>query len=125
MLVLMAVACLLGVAGLVSAQEGHPMTGTWHGAWKASATDSKPVVFFLRWDNKNIVGEINPGRNSMPIKIATLDPAKWALHMEATAKDGSTVVIDGALENIGSYNRSLKGTWTQGAAKGALEMTRD
>lgn len=101
------------------------MTGTWHGSWKASATESKPVVFFLRWDNKNIVGEINPGRNSMPIKVATLDPSKWALHMEADAKDGSKVVIDGTLDNLGSYNRVLKGTWTQGAAKGALEMTRD
>jgi hypothetical protein len=122
---MLVLAVATGLAGLVWAQEGHPMTGTWHGTWKASATESKPVVFFLRWDNKNIVGDINPGRNAMPIKVATLDPAKWAVHFEADAKDGSKVVIDGVLENLGSYNRSLKGTWTQGSAKGALEMTRD
>ena len=121
LVVLAALAMSLGLIG----QEGHPLAGTWHGQWKPSATESKPVVFFLQWDSNNVVGEINPGRNAMPIKLVTLDPDKWMVHFEAQAKDGTKVVVDGQLENIGSYNRSVKGTWTQGTAKGAFEMSRD
>jgi hypothetical protein len=109
----------------LTAQEGHPLTGSWHGEWKPAGGPAKPVVFFLKWDNKNIVGDINPGRNAMPIKTATLDPDKWTVHFEAEAKDGTKTVVDGKLDNIGSYNRTLKGTWKQGSMEGPFEMSRD
>src|SRR5271155_3850579 len=55
------VACLaLGAAGSL-AQEGHPLTGSWHGDWGASATQRTPVFIFMKWDSKNITGSINPG----------------------------------------------------------------
>jgi hypothetical protein len=121
------------LAGLATAallaQEGHPMVGTWHGDWGPSATQRTPAVWFLKWDTKNIVGTINPGPNAMPVKTATLDPSNWALHMEADGKDQAGnpvhVVIDGKIENIGSYNRTVSGTWLQGSAKGNFKMTRD
>jgi hypothetical protein len=34
-------------------------------------------------------------------------------------------VIDGTVSNLGSYNRTLSGTWTQGATKGDFTLTRD
>ena len=56
-----------------------------------------------------------------------MDP--WILHFEADAKDaiGKTVhyVVDGKLENLGSQNRVLTGTWTQGAVKGDFKLTRN
>ena len=47
---------------------------------------------------------------------------------ERAAKDKSPAVryvIDGKLSNLGSYNRTLTGTWTQGATKGDFKLTRD
>jgi hypothetical protein len=34
-------------------------------------------------------------------------------------------VIDGKLASLGSYNRTLSGTWTGGAATGDFKLTRD
>ena len=117
------------LAGLALAQEGHPLTGSWHGDWGTSPTQRNRVVMSMQWDTKNIVGKINPGPNSIPLKVATLDPSKWTVHFEADGKDqgGAPVhiVIDGKLDNIGSYNRTITGTWMQGATKGDLKLTRD
>ena len=110
------------------AQEGHPLTGTWHGDWGSGAQRNR-VVMFLKWDSKNIVGTINPGPNAMQLKTATLDASTWGVHFEADGKDKGGapvhVVIDGKLDNIGSYNRTITGTWTQGSTKGDLKMARD
>jgi hypothetical protein len=104
------------------AQEGHPLSGTWHGTWGSSHT---PVLLYLKWDSKNVVGVINPGPDAVSMKVATLDPSKWMVHFEADSKDGMHIVIDGKLDNIGSYNRTITGTWTQGATKGDFKATRD
>ncbi len=109
-------------------QEGHPLTGSWHGQWTSGAQKGN-VVLFLKWDTKNIVGTVNPGPNSMTIKNWTLDPATWTVKLEADGKDKAGtpthVVIEGKLDNLGSYNRTLTGTWTQGAMKADLKATRD
>ncbi len=83
----------------------------------------------MKWNSKEVEGMINPGPNSMPFKVVTLDPTNWTVHIEADGKDAAgkpvKVVIDGKLENIGSYNRTITGTWMQGATKGDLKLTRD
>ena len=83
----------------------------------------------MAWDGKNISGMINPGPDSLPIKVATLDSTKWTVHFEADGKDqsGNPVhfVADGKLDNIGSYHRTLTGTWNHGAVKGDFKITRD
>src|SRR6266700_4072715 len=103
------------------AQEGHPLTGTWHGEWSPAPTQKTRIVMYMKWDTKNVVGTINPGPRSIPLKTATLDPEKWMVHFEADTKDQAGaaihIVAEGKLENIGSYNRTITGTWTQGAAK--------
>jgi len=114
--------------GLV-AQEGHPLSGTWHGTWSAPPGQNNRIVMALKWDTKNVVGTLNPGPRSAPFKQVTLDPEKWTVHFEADGKDqkGNPVHIvgDGKLENIGSYNRTITGTWMQGAEKGDFKVTRD
>ena len=111
------------------AQEGHPLSGTWHGEWSPAAGQKSRIVMALKWDTKNVVGTLNPGPRSAPFKEVTLDPEKWMVHFEADTKDQAGnpvhVVADGKLENIGSYNRTITGTWTQGAAKGDFKITRD
>jgi len=112
-----------------AAQEGHPLSGTWHGTWTAPAGQNNRIVMALKWDTKNVVGILNPGPRSAAFKQVTLDPSKWMVHFEADAKDqkGNPVHVaaDGKLENIGSYNRTITGTWTQGADKGEFKVTRD
>jgi hypothetical protein len=117
------------LAALALAQEGHPLTGSWHGEWRPAPGQRNPVLIYMKWDNKNVAGTINPGRNAMPLKVATLDPTNWTVHLEADGKDASgnpvRVVIDGKLDNLGSYNRTITGTWTQGTVKAEFQLTRD
>ena len=115
------------------AQEGHPLTGTWHGDWGPSATHRNDVTLVLEWDGKNISGLINPGPESIKLSKATMepsfDPKGWAVHFEADAKDhdGKPVhfVVDGKIENLTSIRRSIVGTWNHGNMKGDFKVTRD
>ena len=117
------------LTAFVFAQEGHPLSGTWHGEWTAPSGQKSRVVMALKWDSKNVVGTLNPGPRSAPFKEVTLDPEKWMVHFEADAKDQAGkpvhIVADGKLENIGSYNRTITGTWMQDAVKGEFKITRD
>ena len=119
-------ACL-AMALPAGAQEGFPLNGSWHGEWSPTPAQKIPILIYMKWDTKNITGTINPGAKGMPLKVATLDPSKWTVHLEADTKDATPlhIVIDGKLENLGSYNRTITGTWTQGAMKGDFKVTRD
>jgi hypothetical protein len=123
------VGMLAGSTLALLAQEGHPLTGSWHGDYGASPAQRTPVVFLMHWDSKKVEGKINPGANSIPLTAATLDPSKWMVHFEADLKDSAGkpmhTVFDGKLDNVGSYNRTITGTWTQGAQKGDFKLTRD
>jgi hypothetical protein len=87
------------------------------------------VLLELNWDGKLITGTINPGPNVVPLQKASLDPATWTVRLEAAGKDrsGNAVqyVIEGKLQNLGSYYRVISGTWTQGAIKGDFKVTRN
>lgn len=124
--------CISTCAALVRpllAQEGHPLTGTWHGEWNSSPTQKTRLVLYLKYDGKDVTGMLNPGPRAVPLKAVTVDPSKWMIHFEAETKDpsGQTVQIvgDGKLDDIGSYNRHIAGTWMQGSAKGDFRITRD
>lgn len=114
---------------LLAMQEGHPLVGTWSGDWGPTPAHRNQVTIVMNWDGKNVSGIINPGPDVIPMKVATLDPTKWTVHIEADAKDpsGNPVhfVVDGKLDNILSYKRTLTGTWTHGNVKGDFKLTRD
>ncbi|HEY6341846.1 MAG TPA: hypothetical protein VIY49_10165 [Bryobacteraceae bacterium] len=123
---------LLGFLGLIvplAGQEGHPLTGTWHGDWGPSASQRNRLVLYMKWDAKSVTGMINPGPKSIPLATATLDASKWTVHFEADGKDQAGnpvhIVADGKLDNVGSYNRTITGSWTQGSVKGDFKLTRD
>ena len=111
------------------AQEGHPLTGTWTGDWASTATDRTHITVVMNWEGKAITGLLNPGPAQAPLTAVTLDPATWTVRLEADTNDASGrtghVSAEGKLENIASYHRTITGTWTQGAAKGAFKLTRD
>ena len=124
----LAVVVMTAMAATAFAQFGHPLKGTWIGEWGPNKDAQTHVVVELNWDGKAVTGTINPGASGVPIKTATLNPATWAVHVEADGKDraGNAVryVIDGKMENIGAFARFITGTWTQGAVKGAFKITR-
>jgi hypothetical protein len=123
-------ACLTLTAVALTGQEGHPLIGTWSGEWGPSAKVRNPALIILEWKTTTLSGLINPGEpDEATIRVGTLDSTKWTVHLEADSKDPKgnvvKVVVDGKLENIGSHNRTLTGTWTRGGTKGDFKLTRE
>jgi hypothetical protein len=118
---------VLTVSGL--AQEGHPLTGVWYGDYGVGTDNRSHLTIELMWDGKNVTGLVNPGPDSYPLKVVALDSSKWTVHMEADGKDAkgqpAHFVADGKLENIGSYNRTITGTWNYGTTKATFKLKRD
>ena len=119
---------LLGAVA-APAQYGHPLKGSWSGDWGLDEDNRTRLLLVFDWDGEAITGTISPGRNAVPIATASLDPSTWTLHFEAVAEDpdGNPVryVVDGELQNIGSYNREISGSWTQGAVTGDFIIIRN
>jgi len=111
------------------AQQGHPLTGTWTGDWGATSTQRTQITLVMNWDGKNVTGLINPGPDSVPIASVFVDPTTWTVRIEAEAKDKSGAPVhisaEGKLEDLGSYHRTLKGSWNQGTTKGDFKVVRN
>ena len=111
------------------AQQGHPLTGTWAGDWGPTSTQRTQITLVMNWDGKNVTGLINPGPESLPIASVFVDPTTWTVRIEADAKDkagkAAHISAEGRLDDLGSYHRTLQGSWTQGATKGDFKLTRN
>jgi hypothetical protein len=112
------------LAFAVQSQEGFPLDGTWRGEWGPDGSKST-VVMVMKWDGKSVNGMINPGPNVVRFSGPVLDPANWTVHIEAESADGQPIVIDAKLDDIGSYNRTLTGTWKQAGVDHAFKMARE
>jgi hypothetical protein len=112
----------------VSAQEGHPLKGSWVGTWGPSKSHSNDILLVLNWDGKAITGMINPGSDNAPIKNATLNPDGWVVRFEADVKEkaGTTLnyVFEGKIDGLAFHNRSITGTWKNQRETGALKISR-
>jgi hypothetical protein len=120
---------ILALAGSVTGQEGHPLTGTWYGDFGSSPTQRYDLTVVLNWDGKATKGIINPGPDVVPVRVATLNSTNWTVHFEADAKNKAggidKFVFDGKLENVVAGNRTISGTYTCGADKGTFRIRRD
>jgi hypothetical protein len=110
------------------AQEGHPLKGSWIGTWGPSQNHGDDVLVVLKWDGKALSGTINPGTDDIPLKVATLNPTGWLVHLEGDGKDKAgkviSYVIDGKIENLGLPHRSIVGTWKAGTESGPNRISR-
>jgi hypothetical protein len=110
-----------------TAQEGHPLKGSWLGNWGPSKVHSDDILVIMNWDGKTITGMINPGTDNVPIKSATLNPEGWLVHIEAEFKDKAgpiTYVLDGKIEGLAFHNRSITGTWKSQRESGKFKISR-
>jgi len=104
----------------ITAQEGHPLTGTWAGDWGSSGGARTHITMVMNWDGKAVTGLINPGPDAIPLSAVSVDWATWTVRIEAKG-----ISAEGKLEDIGSYHRRIVGTWSQGGTKGEFKLTRD
>ena len=122
------------LAVTTSAQEGHPLVGSWHGDWGTSATGRQDltVVIDCAPDGADVTGIANPGYDHatlLNIQLTIPKPTDWNVKFEVELKDKSgkatRYVAEGKLDKIGSDRRTLTGTWNAGTTKGDFTLTRD
>jgi hypothetical protein len=120
---------VLGLSMSALAQEGHPLVGVWSGDWGPSATHRNHITMMMTWDGKAVKGMMNPGPDAINLQTVSLDSSKWTVHFEFEAKDAKGGVVryiaDGRIENLGSHNRTITGTWNHGNVKGDFKLRRD
>jgi hypothetical protein len=118
---------VVSLAAPITAQEGHPLKGSWLGTWGPSKVHSNDILVIMNWDGKTISGMINPGTDNIPIKNATLNPEGWVVHLEAEWKDKAgpvNYVLDGKIEGLAFHNRSVTGTWKSQRESGKFKISR-
>lgn len=114
-----------GMSGILLAQEGYPLDGAWRG-YRIDADDQQSlVVMVMKWDGETVNGTINPGRDSIRFRAASLQPETWTVRIAAMDRDGQPIEIVGELTDIGSYRRRIAGTWTEGGSDYPFELTRE
>jgi len=106
-------------------QEGFPLEGTWRGEWGVPGEEQTMAVIVMNWDGEQISGRINPGRNMIFFEEASLDAKNWIVRFSSISKEGQPITFEGVLEDIGSYNRTISGTWTIAGLDNELVLTRE
>jgi hypothetical protein len=119
------VAILLLLATQADAQEGFPLDGTWRGEHPGPAKTPVTIVMVMEWDGQKVTGVINPGPDAIPIGEAQLIPEGWRVTVRARTTGGKTISFEGVLGELGSYNRSITGTWTEGGRSYHVRMVRE
>jgi hypothetical protein len=116
---------VLFAAGAAQAQEGFPLDGTWRGELAGSGKAHATVVMVLQWDGQKITGTINPGPDAVQISDAKLIPDGW--HVTVTAKNaaGKPIAFEGVIGNLGAYDRTITGTWSEGGRSFHVLMKRE
>src|SRR5690606_27914718 len=116
---LSALVMYLLMTGTATAQEGHPLKGSWIGEWSGNSTHGDLVLLVMDWDGKNVTGVINPGTDDMVIESVTLNPSDWTVTIRAAGYE-----LQGRIQELELPSRSIVGTWKNGNRNGKLEISR-
>lgn len=113
---------LLGMTA--AAQEGYPLDGTWRGEVTDAGTH-RTIVLIMSWDGGKIHGTINPGPDAIEFERAVLRPSGWKFSLAARNAKDEAIAFEGALADIGHYNRTLTGKWNEGKRSFDIRFVRE
>ena len=117
----------------VSAQEGHPLAGTWYGDYTA-AGQKRDLTVIMKWEGTTASGQVNPGPNAKKLTSVTMaiTPGK---PNEKESTEGippifhvrfefDGMVFEGDIQNPVAGNRRISGKWTRGSETGTFQIRR-
>jgi hypothetical protein len=132
---------LVAAAAMATAQEGFPLDGTWRGqrentgqntgrnagqdAGQSAKEAPVTIVIVMQWDGQKVTGVINPGPKAIPLLGARLVPEGWRVSVSARTAAGEPIAFEGAITDLGAYNRVIEGTWTEGGRSYPIRMVRE
>jgi hypothetical protein len=118
-------AIVLLAAATAGAQEGFPLDGTWRGERPGKGGTPVTIVLVMQWDGHKVTGVINPGPKAVQIADAKLIPEGWHVTVAAQSATAGPIAFEGTIADLGEYNRSISGTWTEGGKSYPVRMVRE
>ncbi len=119
---------LICVIPTASAQQGHPLVGSWLGNWESGQNAQNYLTIIIYWDGENISGIVNPGPDSSTLQNANFYSSTWTFSFETDLEDNSGDIVhfvgEGLLEDVGSQTRTLTGVWNIEGSSGDFILTR-
>jgi hypothetical protein len=117
---------ILCVSVLVTAQEGHPLTGTWSGDRESNGSKVRLLLIMDLQPDQRIEGTLIESGARIPLDI-TLNPEDWSVSIIAQgqnrAGDAVNYQANGVIENVGtSTQRMIVGTWQDGGNVGEFQV---
>src|SRR4029079_10789897 len=84
----------VAIAVTPSAQEGHPLVGSWHGDWGTGATARQDLTLVIDYtpDGAHVRGIAKPGYDHatlLNIQLTIPKPTDWSVRFEVDLKDKS------------------------------------
>ena len=128
-IILLSYCFLISLALPAVGQVGHPAKGSWTGYYGPNNSEQHRFRLLLDWEDRRIVGEINPGRTAISLDRIELDYSSWTMTLEADLPvdgDGRTArfIVTGIIENLGSWtNRLYSGSYTLGSESGEFWLS--
>lgn len=110
------IAGLVLFAGLAGAQEGFPLDGTWRGEVVNADGSHRTIVLVMQYDGKQVNGTMNPGPDSVDFTGGKLTPEGWKFALAFKGAKAVNTTFNGAISNLGKYDRVLAGKWTEGSS---------
>jgi hypothetical protein len=100
------------------------LTGTWVGDWQSRRLPIRHVTSRPKGTAKHY-GTIDPGPNAARIGSVIVDVSTWTIKINADRTNvNAHIVVDGRLAEIGSANRKMSGTWSEGSGTGPVTLAR-
>jgi hypothetical protein len=103
------------LSGAALAQEGFPLDGTWRAEVVNKDGSHRTIVLVMQYDGKQVNGTMNPGPESVDFTGGKLTPEGWKFALAFKGAKSTNTTFNGAISNLGKYNRVLAGKWTEGA----------
>ena len=118
---------LAGASVTVTAQQGHPLDGSWSGERVVGGDDVRILLTMKLLPDQSFEAMVIERGARLPVHDITVDPADWSvsLTVDGQTRNGETVQysVDGVIENLGSVNdRWIAGTWRSGAEAGEFRV---
>jgi hypothetical protein len=107
------------LATVLSAQEGHPLTGSWSGERMIDGKSSRVLLIMELHKDQMISGYVLENGKKSALQDVALNPADWSVSFALDAG----YKVEGAIGELGSQTqRTITGTWTDGSKSGAFHV---
>lgn len=108
------------VANILSAQEGHPLTGSWSGERMVDGKASRVLLVMELQRDQLITGYVLENGKKSALHDVVLGIDSWSV----TFALDKGYQVTGAIGELGSQTlRTISGTWTDGTSKGDFHVT--